>query len=164
MVSILEMSFNKLQINQTLQQLWHGKNIDVLHWENISVYNIMSSQIYVSLLRMWSYLKWPPHTNTAEFWTTLRIYWHVPREPLSFSRLQYALSVSLSLSLLATSRHGRRRPSFGRFCASNVTCLHEPFSFNRLQLALSLCLCTPHAFVSAGQYRKVFSNTSKAIS
>jgi hypothetical protein len=38
------------------------------------------------------------------------------------------LHIHLSILPFWSDRHGRRRPSFGRFCAFKVTCCREPIS------------------------------------
>jgi hypothetical protein len=64
--------------------------------------------------------------------------------------LLYTLSLSLSLCASQadiSDLHGRRRPNFGRFCASSVTCPRELISISPC-CTFSLSLCTPPADTS----------------
>jgi hypothetical protein len=74
------------------------------------------------------------------------------REPVSFGRLLYAVSLSLSLSLSVlptdtSDRQRQRRPYFGRFCASTITCPHKLQS----PAVRPDSLCSPASLVPSGK-------------
>jgi hypothetical protein len=149
MVSILEMSFIKLQINQTLQQLWHGKNSDVLHWENISVYNIMSSYLRLSAENM----KLSEVTATYEYGRVLdhtahilsRASWAIELQPLAVRCLSLSLSLSLC-SPLPVTNDGGRVLDVSAHLLSRAFVSHslQPLAVSSLSLSLSLSVSARH--------------------
>jgi hypothetical protein len=95
--------------------------------------------------------KWPARTTASESLTVLRIYCHVPSWANQFQSPPVR-SVSLCAPSAGTSdRHLRRQQSFGRFCASHVTCHRGPVSSSHFLYTLSLC--APPSVVPGRQYR-----------